>query len=380
MIPGAATEPGAGSGRDGAGPATGADARRRLALWLAVCAGFVCAVLIVGGITRLTRSGLSIVEWQPLVGAVPPLSAQEWSTLFDQYRATPEFRLVNPDMTLEGFQRIFWWEYAHRLLARAAGLVFLLPFLGFLRARAVSGPLAWRLGAIFALGAAQGALGWFMVRSGLVDDPRVSPLRLAAHLGLALLLIGAMLWTSWGLRTAAAPRRPLSRLAAAAVAAVFAMALTGAMVAGTRAGFGFNTFPLMDGSIAPPGMLQLSPWYLNFLYNLATVQFVHRASAVVVIALTLALWASVRRAEAPAGRVRAASAAMLAALALQVTLGIATLLSVVALPLAAAHQAGAVLLYASTLWTAFTLTRAAARSGQAPSIASATAAPISSAR
>lgn len=331
-----------------------AQARRDVAVWLFVCAGLVYGVLIVGGITRLTHSGLSIVQWQPLLGALPPLSDQAWRQLFDQYRATPEFRLVNFDLTLEGFKQIFWWEYAHRLMGRLVGLVFLLPLLWFLWSRAISHGLAWRLAGIFALGALQGALGWYMVASGLVDNPRVSPFRLTAHLALALLIIGAILWTAWEQQTTLVERRSVPWPAAATVAWVFVMAMTGAMVAGTRAGFAYNTFPLMGGSIVPVDLMRISPWYLNFFYNPATVQFVHRAIAWSLIAWVPTLWWWVRR-SAPAPRVRLAANLMLAALGLQVTLGIATLLSVVALPLAAAHQAGAVLLYTACLWMVRTL-------------------------
>ena len=156
-----------------------------MAAWLLACCALVFAIVVVGGITRLTQSGLSIVEWQPLVGAVPPLDEGAWRDTFARYRATPEFRLRNFGMTLEGFKRIFWWEYAHRLLGRVIGVAFLVPFLYFLARGAISRPIAWRLAGIFALGAFQGALGWFMVKSGLVDDPHVRSLRLAAHLGTA---------------------------------------------------------------------------------------------------------------------------------------------------------------------------------------------------
>ncbi len=329
-------------------------AHRGVAIWLFLCAALVYAVLVVGGITRLTHSGLSIVEWKPLVGALPPLSDEAWARLFQQYRATPEFQVVNFDLTLAGFKQIFWWEYAHRLMGRLVGLVFLLPLLWFIRSRAISGALAWRLAAIFAFGALQGALGWYMVASGLVDNPRVSPFRLTAHLGLALLIIGAILWTAWGLWSPPFERRPVPAFAKAAVAVVFVMAMTGGLVAGTRAGFAYNTFPLMGGAIVPPDLMRISPWYLNFFYNLTTVQFVHRAIAWTLIALVPALWWWIRR-TVPAPQARLQSNLLMVALALQVTLGIVTLLSVVALPLAAAHQAGAVLLYAASLWTACAL-------------------------
>ena len=168
--------------------------RRGVAAWLLLCAALVCAIVVVGGVTRLTRSGLSIVEWQPLIGALPPLSAADWEALFAKYRATPEFRLVNFGMDLEGFKRIFWWEYFHRLLGRVIGLVYLLPFLWFLVRGSIGRALAWKLWGVFALGALQGLLGWYMVQSGLVDDPKVSQFRLTAHLGVALAIIAAQVW------------------------------------------------------------------------------------------------------------------------------------------------------------------------------------------
>jgi heme a synthase len=327
---------------------------RAIAVWLIACAVLAGAVLVVGGITRLTHSGLSIAAWQPLSGIVPPLTHEAWENVFAQYRATPEYRLVNIGMDLDAFERIYWWEYLHRLLARLAGLLFLVPLLRFAWTRRIRGRIARRLGAIFALGALQGLLGWLMVASGLVDEPRVSPLRLAAHLGLALVLIGALLWTAWTLAASKVTQRASALRAwpAVAVGAVFAMALTGALVAGTKAGLVYNTFPLMNGAVLPPDLLLLQPWYDNLVRNPATVQFVHRAMACVVIAaVAAAWWRSVRSGATP--RTRAAAHAMALALALQLGLGIATLLSGVALPLAAAHQAAALLLFTASLWHAF---------------------------
>jgi len=313
--------------------------RRRVAIWLLACAALVFLIVAVGGVTRLTRSGLSIVEWQPLVGAVPPLSQADWQELFAKYQATPEYRHVNPGMDLEGFKRIFWWEYAHRLLGRLIGLVYLLPFLWFLLRRRIEGSLAGKLWAVFALGALQGALGWFMVMSGLVDDPRVSPFRLTAHLGVALAIVAALLWIALDLlRPRAGPR---SRAAAALAGLVFVMALSGAMVAGLRAGAAYNTFPLMNGHLVPPEWLMLEPWWRNFGYNMAAVQLVHRTIFWLLLALVPLAWWT--------GRRQASAHALLGAFALQATLGISTLLAGVPVALAAAHQAGAVLLLAAAL-------------------------------
>src|SRR5215467_9814430 len=184
------------------GPSSGEMHDRTLnpvAIWLLVCCALVFAMVVVGGITRLTHSGLSIVEWQPIVGAVPPLDDDAWREAFRKYQDTPQFRQVNPHMDLDGFKRIFWWEYVHRLLGRAIGVVFLLPLLWFIARRRIPPGLAPKLFGIFLLGAAQGALGWYMVQSGLIDDPRVSHFRLTAHLGLAFVIFGAMFWTALSL-------------------------------------------------------------------------------------------------------------------------------------------------------------------------------------
>jgi cytochrome c oxidase assembly protein subunit 15 len=333
-----------------------------VAAWLLCCAAMVFAMVVVGGVTRLTHSGLSIVEWQPLVGALPPLSQADWETLFAKYRETPEFRLVNFDIGLEGFKRIFWWEYVHRLLGRLIGAVFLLPFLWFLARGRLERTLAWKLAGVFALGALQGALGWYMVQSGLVDDPRVSHFRLTAHLGLALAIFAAQLWFALELlyRADQAAGTPvLGRVALWLAATVFVMALTGGMVAGLRAGYAYNTFPLMNGHLVPPEILLLEPWWKNFLYNMATVQFVHRSIAWLLIVLVPLFW---WRANAAllAPRQRLACHLLLAALALQMTLGIATLVLSVPIALAAAHQGGAVLLLAVSLWVAHELRAPAA--------------------
>jgi len=326
-------------------------ARRPVALWLLACCALVFAMVVVGGVTRLTHSGLSIVEWQPLVGALPPLDERQWEDTFAKYRATPEFRLRNHDMTLAGFKGIFWWEYAHRLLGRLIGVVFLVPFLYFVARGRIRGALAWKLAAIFLLGGVQGALGWYMVKSGLVDDPRVSPLRLAAHLGTAFLLLGLMEWTALGLLCGRAegpdPRRSRA-VATVLVGVVFVMVLSGALVAGIRAGFAYNTWPLMNGRWVPEEILLIDPWWNNFVFNMATVQFDHRGIAYAIAAFTAATWLRVRRDVADESARRWTNA-LAALVALQICLGIATLLTRVAVPLAAVHQAGAVIVFACAL-------------------------------
>jgi cytochrome c oxidase assembly protein subunit 15 len=356
-------------GRLGAAPAGIAGAaprashgRRSVAIWLLVCCALLFAMVVVGGVTRLTHSGLSITEWQPIVGTLPPLREADWNAAFSKYEATPEYRLVNRGMTLDAFKRIFWWEYFHRLLGRAIGIAFLLPALWFAARRMIPAGLAPRLLGIFLLGALQGAMGWYMVQSGLVDDPRVSQLRLTAHLGLAVAIFGAMLWTALSLLDADAPaprarRAPLARFANALVGVVFLMVLSGGLVAGIRAGFAYNSFPLMNGQLVPPEIFMIDPWYRNFWNNIATVQFDHRLIALVLALLVPTFWWRVTAAPEMLPRARLAAQLLLAMLAVQIALGVATLLLVVPLPLAAAHQAGAVLTFAAALNAAHALRR-----------------------
>ena len=330
---------------------------RTVAAWLLVCCALVAAMVVVGGVTRLTHSGLSITEWQPIVGTLPPLDASQWQAAFDGYQRTPEYRQVNPGMTLAQFKGIFWWEYFHRLLGRAIGVALLLPLGWFVMRRQIPPRIAWPLAGVFALGALQGALGWYMVKSGLVDEPRVSHLRLTAHLGLAFVILGAMLWIALSLlRVPAAADPRLARLRGAATglaAVVFVMVLSGGLVAGTHAGFAYNTFPLMNGSLLPPEILMMDPWYLNFANNMATVQWDHRVlAALLAIGIPVFAW-KVRATDVPAAR--RGAALLVALLAIQIALGVATLLLVVPVPLAAAHQAGAVMLFAAALNVAHAL-------------------------
>jgi len=335
---------------------------RGVAVWLLACCALVFAMVVVGGVTRLTHSGLSITEWQPIGGTMPPLDPADWEEAFLKYQATPEYRDVNRGMTLAAFKRIFWLEYAHRLLGRAIGAAFLLPLVWFVARRRLPPGLAPKLLAIFGLGALQGAAGWYMVQSGLVDDPRVSQLRLTLHLALAFLIFGAMLWTALSLlRRPATPAPPpsLSRLAQALVALVFAMVLAGGLVAGIRAGFAYNTFPSMNGAWLPPEIMLLDPWYLNLVNNMATVQFDHRVLAwLLALAVPVFWWRTVRSADVPVAARRGAHL-LLGLLIVQLALGIATLLLVVPIPLAAAHQAGALAVFAAALNAAHALRRRA---------------------
>jgi cytochrome c oxidase assembly protein subunit 15 len=340
--------------RDGAG------IPRSVAAWLIVCCALVLAMVVVGGVTRLTHSGLSITEWQPIVGTLPPLTDADWSDAFAKYQATPEYKQVNHDMTLEAFKGIFWWEYFHRLLGRAIGVVFLVPLLWFIIRRRIPAGLAPKLFAIFVLGGLQGAMGWYMVQSGLSEDPRVSHLRLTAHLALAFVIFAAMFWAALSLlRVRSGQVRAgtalLRRFAYALTALIFVMVASGGLVAGIRAGFAYNTFPLMNGEVLPEGIMLLKPWYLNLFNNITTVQFDHRAIAWMLAFTVPLFWWRVRASPATGAPERTGANLMLALLALQVTLGICTLLFVVPLPLAAAHQAGSMLLFAASLNVAHAL-------------------------
>jgi len=329
---------------------------RSVAAWLLACCALVFAIVVIGGVTRLTHSGLSIVEWQPVAGALPPLDEAGWQEAFGKYKQTPEYRLVNPGMSLDGFKNIFWWEYVHRLLGRLIGAAFLLPLLWFALRGRIARALTWKFAVIFGLGASQGALGWYMVQSGLVDNPRVSQFRLTAHLGIAFLIYAGMLWIAFDLlfpRASPVSGR-LRRFAFALAALIFVMVLSGGLVAGTRAGLAYNTFPLMNGNIVPPEIFSLDPWYLNFFSNMATVQFDHRLIAWLLAFLVPWFWLRVRREAAP-GRAKLGAHLLLATLALQIALGIATLLLAVPVPLAAAHQAGALFVFSAALFAAHSL-------------------------
>lgn len=331
------------------GPATPAD-RRATAAWLFACSALVFLMVVVGGITRLTKSGLSIVEWQPVAGIMPPMNEAQWEEVFAKYRATPEYKQRNAGMDVAGFKKIFWWEYVHRLLGRLIGLAFLVPFLYFLLRRKLDGEVAWKLAFIFVLGGLQGAFGWFMVQSGLVDEPRVSSLRLAVHLGLAFVIYGWMMWIAWDLvrRDRATNTDGLRARSGTMVALVFLQVLSGALVAGVHGGYAYNTWPLMDGHLIPPDIALLEPWWANFASNIATVQFVHRGLAFLVLLLAAGLWFDVRR-DLPNDRARFWSSVLVAAVVLQLVLGVVTLLARVPVNLGVLHQAGAVAVFTVAL-------------------------------
>lgn len=326
-------------------PATKPKSDRAIARWLFLCAAVVFAIVVIGGITRLTRSGLSIVEWKPVSGVIPPIGETEWQTEFEKYKATPEYRLVNHRMTLPEFKNIFWWEFIHRIFARLVGVVFLLPFLWFVFKKRIHGLLAGKLAVIFALGAFQGFLGWYMVKSGLVNDPHVSHLRLMSHLMTAVLIYGLMLMTAWQLkeRQKVSYSKPWAWLN---VSFSFIVLASGALVAGLKAGKMYNTFPLMNGQYFPQGMGGFSPWYTNLTDNPIMVQFLHRNLAY-TLGLLLALQVWRERANLS---LRHPLVLVIAAYIAQFTLGVLTLLTGVPVWLGALHQANALLLFTTTLW------------------------------
>src|SRR3989344_8672920 len=323
--------------------------RRAIALWLLIVAAMIFFMVVLGGTTRLTRSGLSIVEWRLLEGTLPPLGEAHWLELFDKYKLTPEYRKVNVGMDLTGFKEIFWLEYLHRLWGRLIFFAALVPLLWFLWRKQIEQPLVRRMVAVPLLVAANGVLGWLMVASGLVDIPRVSPYRLTAHLGLAIAIYGYVLWLALNLLyPATAAGAPLRRAATGIAALVFFMILTGGFVAGTNAGYAFNTFPLMHGHFVPEGIFDMAPWWANLFENIATVQFNHRLVAYLLLIAIPAFWWWARRFELPS-RARWLSHGLLAMLVIQVGLGIVTLIYIVPVPLGAAHQAGALLLFTLAL-------------------------------
>ena len=326
--------------------------RRAVAMWLFVICGLVFAMVMVGGLTRLTDSGLSITEWKPVTGALPPLSDADWAAEFKKYQQIPEYRLINEGMSLAAFKRIYWWEWGHRLLGRLIGVAFLVPFLWFLATRRIGRALAPKLAGLFILGGLQGVLGWYMVMSGLVHRVDVSQYRLAAHLGLAVALYGALFWVALDIWRAGGAARPRWGAAWALVGLIYAQIILGAFVAGLDAGLAYNSWPLMDGAMVPGQLFVQSPWWLNFFENPKTVQFAHRGVAYLVVAAVLAHGWRMR------GRAGAASAGLLAvAVVVQAALGIWTLLAAVPIVLGAAHQAGALMLFTAALYHAHKMSR-----------------------
>jgi len=318
----------------------------RISIWLLAVAALVFAMVVVGGITRLTESGLSITEWKPITGAIPPLTHAQWQAAFHAYQATPEYQQINRGMSLADFKFIFFWEYVHRLLGRLIGLAFALPLLWFACLRAIPKGYAPRLVALLMLGGLQGAIGWWMVASGLVNRTDVSHVRLAVHLLTALFILGGLVWTALDLRAlardpSARPAR-LTGFAAIVLLLLFVQLLLGAFTAGLNAGYAFSSWPLMGDAWFPAATAMIEPAWRNLVDNPIVVQFTHRWFAwIAATGLGLLAW----RAQSRGGpRIALLLAALIAT---QIALGIATLLSGVQIDLAVAHQAVGALLVAT---------------------------------
>lgn len=337
-------------------------------IWLYAVAVLVIAMIVVGGATRLTDSGLSITEWQPLLGAIPPLNEAHWHDAFEKYKQIPEYEQINKGMSLEAFKSIYWWEWSHRFLGRFIGLAFALPFVALWTMNRIPREMTPKLIGVFLLGGLQGAIGWYMVKSGLADRVDVSHYRLALHLGAAFVILGLLVW----LARDAVPRHSDIHLetvrsghlllARVLVLTIFLQVLLGALVAGTKAGLTYNTWPLMDGSFIPDGLFTLSPWFTNIFENITAIQFNHRMTAYLVG--VLAIWHVMQLRGNDDGRLIFTSGLLLIAVIAQTALGIWTLLSsqgAIPIGLGLVHQGGAAIVFALAVWHLHTITRSPAR-------------------
>ncbi len=332
---------------------------RTVAIWLLICCALVFAMVVLGGFTRLTGSGLSMADWRPLMGWLPPMTDAEWQRVFELYKETPEYRSVNSHMDVAAFQGIFWLEFLHRLLGRTIGIVFLVPLVFFFT-RGYIKPVEWaKYLSMFILGGLQGVLGWYMVKSGLVDVPHVSQYRLTAHLVAAFLIYAYMFWVAMSLLfpNENPQRHPWYAKSMALTVLVSITIISGGFVAGLKAGKIYNTFPLMGDNWIPPGTMALDPWWRNFFDNMTTVQLDHRVLAIMTFVAVITFWLKTRKSELPA-RIRPAVNALLLTAIAQVALGITILLLSVPVVLGATHQAIAMLLFTVSLYVTHSLRRA----------------------
>jgi cytochrome c oxidase assembly protein subunit 15 len=331
-----------------------------VALWLLAVALLVLAMVVVGGATRLTGSGLSITEWKPISGVIPPLSEQAWMAEFRNYQRIPQYRYVNQGMSLEAFKGIFWWEWAHRLLGRLMGVVFAVPFLVFLVRRQLPRRLIWRCVVLFALGGLQGLVGWWMVKSGLEARVTVAPERLATHLGLALILYAALIWTAleaWSGEARAAPPSRWPAVAVGLAILVYIQCLLGALVAGNQAGLVYNDWPLMNGAVFPKAYWSQGG-LRSLIHSQAAVQFDHRLVAYVLVAAAVGAAAFAVRSRQPATQTRLLFLGLAGAVAMQAILGVVTLMTRAPLALSALHQVMAALVLAVAVTLAWRARRA----------------------
>lgn len=334
---------------------------RQIANWLILCAVVIFGMILLGAVTRLTNSGLSMVEWRPLVGIIPPLSEQAWLDVFAKYKQFPEYQKINAGMSLDAFKTIFMYEYLHRVLGRFIGILFFFPFVFFALKKRIRPDLMPKLIVLFFLGACQGLLGWYMVKSGLVNDPRVSQYRLTSHLGMAVLIYASMLWVIFDLllsrgTSAASSPKPYAGYSKVLLGLIFLMILSGGLVAGTDAGFAYNTWPLMGNSFIPAGLYMGTPAWLDAFENITTIQFNHRMFAYLLFVLITSFAFVVYKSAEP-GRARVGVVLLVIALLFQITLGISTLLLHMAVPVAAAHQTGAMVVITAMLFVCHALVR-----------------------
>ncbi|MDA7571374.1 COX15/CtaA family protein [Porticoccaceae bacterium] len=323
---------------------------RQVAYWLLLCAVVIFGMILLGGVTRLTDSGLSMVDWKPIKGIIPPITQADWQAMFAKYQQFPEYQKTNFTMTLEEFKPIFMYEYLHRMLGRFIGIIFVLPFLFFYFTKRIAHGLTPRLVVMLLLGGSQGLLGWYMVKSGLVDNPHVSQYRLTAHLGLAVFIYGFIVWTVLDLL---APKlshpKHLKRFSYTLSSLIFLMILSGGLVAGTRAGIPYPTWPLMGDSFIPPGLYSLTPFWLSAFEDMLTIQFNHRMFAYLIVVLVVTFAYKALKSDLN-GPLKIAIYCFLILLVAQVTLGISTLIFYIPVPVAAAHQVCAVALLTASLF------------------------------
>ena len=330
---------------------------KKIAIWLFICCFFVVLMVTIGGVTRLTDSGLSMTDWKPVTGWLPPITEQAWQEEFSKYRTSPEYKKINYQMDLAGFKSIFWLEYIHRLAGRITGIIFLLPLLYFAYRKSLNRNLLGKLSAILALGGTQGVIGWFMVSSGLKDHPHVSQYWLAFHLTTAFIifaliyLLGLSLYNKNTL-TQNTRQSSLHKFSIFITLTIFIQTILGAFVAGLNAGLVYNSFPLMDGQFVPNGLLTLEPWYMNFFDNITTVQFQHRMFAYAVSIFIFILWLKSRK-EKLTPKLRKAINLLVLMVIIQFILGVGTIILVVPIWLASIHQVGALALLTISLYINF---------------------------
>ena len=330
---------------------------RQIAYWLITCAVVIYGMILLGGVTRLTDSGLSMIDWKPIKGLIPPITQADWQIMFEKYQQFPEYQKTNFNMTLDEFKPIFMYEYLHRMLGRFIGLLFVLPFAFFYFTKRITAGLTPRLLLLLVLGGSQGLLGWYMVKSGLVDNPHVSQYRLTAHLGMAVFIYAFILWTILDLLSPKVEQPPhLKGWSYTLTGLIFLMILSGGLVAGTRAGIPYPTWPLMGDSFIPPGLYSLQPFWLSAFEDMLTIQFNHRMFAYLIVVLVLVFVYRALNSNLQ-GPLRLAIYGFLSLLFLQVVLGISTLVLYIPVPVAAAHQVCAVALLSASLFISHCLSK-----------------------